>query len=166
MSEPAKLDPQFIKEPEPRLEDLKPGESGNVYWNDMAVDQEYRCYIDPKARVIELTLSMIQVTRTEEGFEVLIPASPLAPLRWELGAYNPQADEDYARYVPVVRIEYAKAEKRHKSTEGNLAEAERNLAFTQKTNREIAELQKQIHKQLKRLRDKGDESSGGQDKKR
>jgi len=108
--EPAKLNPEFIKKPEVCLENLKPGESGWVFWNEMAVDQEYRCYIDPKAVVTQLTLSMIRVTCTDEGFEVLIPASPLAPLRWRLGAYNLEADEKYAPYMPVIKVEYAKTE--------------------------------------------------------
>jgi hypothetical protein len=164
MSEPAKLNQEFagelIRKPDRYLKDLKPGEAGNVYWNEMVLDTEYRCWIDPEAQIRESTLSMIRVTRTQEGFEVLIPPSTLAPLRWRLGAYNP-ADEEYTRYQPVLKIEYAKAEKRRPSTQENLAETEHNLAISQETNREIAELQKEIDQKLRKLRDKEDESPGG-----
>jgi len=104
MTEPAKLDPQFIREPEVHLGDLKPGESAWVLWPDMAVDSEYRCYIDPKALVRENDLGTIRATRTEAGFEVLIPAKCV--WRWKLGAYSPGAHQIYARYLPVVKVEY------------------------------------------------------------
>ena len=162
--EPARLNPEFIKKPETCLEDLKPGESGWVFWNEMAVDAECRCYIDPKAQLTQLTLSMICVSRSDAGFEVLIPASLLAPLRWKLGAYNPEADKDYARYVPVVKLEYAKTEDRHTETEDRRTESEkrdesieRNLAITEQTNREIAELQKEVDRMLRKLREEGEE---------
>jgi hypothetical protein len=155
--EPAKLNPQFISEPEVHLEDLKAGESGCVIWNDMAIDPEYRCYIDPKAKVYRNTyLGKIHVTRTEEGFEVRILTDSHHPMRWRLGAYNPQADEGYARYLPVVKIEYEESE-----WEKNRRSIERDLARAQEYNRESAELQKEIEKKLKKLRNKEDESSGG-----
>jgi hypothetical protein len=153
MSEPAKLNPEFagelIRRPDRYLKDLKPGESGSVYWNEMVLDAGYGCWIDPEARLTQLLLHMIRVTRRAEGFEVLIPSNPLAPLRWKLGVYNP-ADEEYARYVPVVKVEYAKAEE-NPSTERDLAEAERDLA-------KIAELQKEIDQKLRKLRDNDDEA--------
>ena len=91
MTEAAKLPRQFIKQPEVRLEDLKVGESGWVNWLEMAVDLEYRCYIDPKARVSPQALSTIRVTRTEQGFEVFIPANTLSPFLCKLGGYNPRS---------------------------------------------------------------------------
>jgi hypothetical protein len=106
---PAKLSPEFIKQPAVRLKDLKPGESGWVSWLEMAVDLEYCCYIDPKAKVSRQTFSTIQVTCTGGGFEVLIPANASSPFRWKLGGYNPAADKDYARYVPVVKLTYEEA---------------------------------------------------------
>jgi hypothetical protein len=104
MSEPAKLNPQFIKEPEVPLEDLKPGESAWVLFTEMVVDSEYRCYIDPEATTRENDLGALRATRTEAGFEVVIPAK--CTWRWKLGAYNPEADQIYTRYLPVVKLEY------------------------------------------------------------
>jgi hypothetical protein len=51
MRVPAKLSPQWIKEPPVYLEHLKPGESGWVDFVEMAIDSERRCYIDPKGIV-------------------------------------------------------------------------------------------------------------------
>jgi hypothetical protein len=114
MSEPAKLNPQFTREPVIRLEDLKPGESGWVDWLEMAIDSEYRAYIDPRATVASDTYCKIHVTRSEAGFEVLIPVNTTPHLRelfhWRRGLYNPKANEAYARYLPVVKLEYEEKE--------------------------------------------------------
>jgi hypothetical protein len=104
MTEPAKLSPQFIRKPETRLEDLKPGESAWVLFTEMVVDSEDRCYIDSEAVVRENDLGALRATRTEVGFEVLIPAR--CTWRWKLGAYDPQADERYTRYLPVTKLTY------------------------------------------------------------
>jgi len=106
---PAKLPAKFIKKPEIHLENLKAGESGWVDWLEMAVYSEYNCFINPKARVHNQTISTIRATRTENGFEVLIPAG-IAPLSWELGKCNPQKNPEHKRYVPVVKIEEEKEE--------------------------------------------------------
>jgi hypothetical protein len=105
---PAKLPAKLVEKPERHLEDLEIAESGWVDWLEMAVDKEYSCYIDPKARVrSSRTITTVQVTRREEGFEVRIPTTGVpSPLRWKRGAYNSTKDaEHYKRYVPVIKVE-------------------------------------------------------------
>jgi hypothetical protein len=149
MTDPAKLSPEFIREPEVHLEDLKPGETACVYWPEMAVDSQYGCYIDPRAVVRETALGVLRVTRTEAGFEVLIPAN--CNWRWKLGAYNPEADPLYARYLPVVKLAYGQAE------DDKIQQAiARSLASADEIKREIAELEKK----LKKFGDKDEESPG------
>jgi hypothetical protein len=110
--EPTKLPPQFVKGTPRRLEDLKAGESAWVDFLEMAVDPEYRCYIDPRAKLRSAGYGWgIRATRTEEGFEVFVPGG--FRFQWEVGRYNPAAHSLYARYWPVVKLEYEerKAEK-------------------------------------------------------
>jgi len=109
MGEPARLNPRFTKE-DNRLADLEPGESAWVDWFEMAIDSECRCYIDPRATVHRDTYCKIRVTRTEAGFEVLIPKNTTPHLKelfhWPRGLYDPARNAAYARYLPVVKVEY------------------------------------------------------------
>jgi hypothetical protein len=104
MTEPAKLSPEFVKESTVRLQDLKLGESGWVDWVEMAVDAEYRCYIDPSAKVAKDSYARIRATRTDDGVEVFIPAG--VKFRWKLGGYDPEKNRYYAQYWPVTKLTY------------------------------------------------------------
>jgi hypothetical protein len=103
MSEPAKLPPRFFTKPEVHIEDLKIGESAWVTFTEMKIDSEGCAYIDPQATVRGPGRNRIEVTRTEQGFEVFIAHSDLY---WKKGEYRPTEFEKYARYVPVVKITY------------------------------------------------------------
>src|SRR5262245_28616643 len=105
--EPAKLAPEFIEMPRTSLSDLRLGESGWVNWLEMEIDHQYRCFINPQAKVYRgPSRSGIQVTRTEAGFEVMVPTD--CGLDWKLGRYDPAQNPTYQ---PVVNVSYGKLPK-------------------------------------------------------
>jgi len=98
---PAELPEDLISKPVKLLRDLKPGESAWIRWLGMVVDRDRRCFLRPEAEVhAEESLERIRVTRTEAGFEVLIPQNPL---EWTPGDFAVQEG-----YFPVLKLERAK----------------------------------------------------------
>jgi hypothetical protein len=98
---PVKLPEDLIRKPASHLGDLGPGESAWINRLEMAVDPERRCFLNPDAKVMEEGPTAIRATRTEAGFEVFIPVTPI-PLRWTPGGYSVKEG-----YFPVVKLERA-----------------------------------------------------------
>jgi hypothetical protein len=96
---PVQLPEDLIRKPITHLRDLKLGESTWINWNDMVVDSDRNCFLDPEARIHEETGLSIRVTRMETGFEVLIPRRPF---QWALGEFSIREG-----YFPVVKLDRA-----------------------------------------------------------
>ena len=95
----AKLPASMRTDPDRKLEDLQPGETGYVTAGCMYVTPEMDCWLSLHSRVVQKPelLEILRVTRKDEGYHVAI----LAHYKW---APEPLPPVKRDRWVPVASL--------------------------------------------------------------
>jgi hypothetical protein len=71
--EPAQLPDEFVGKPDLLVRDLPVGSSGWIWFNDLYVDQDQKCWVRGKGKVYEKAdFTKILVQHTEQGFAITL----------------------------------------------------------------------------------------------